>query len=619
MKKTLLIAIFSILAVLLPFACKKETFKENEEPISTNSSQAADRSSSHEFYSGGSTLSDENDAVNKTMLGNVRPNPYTVANFTAAYNTLYEPDIPSLPTTHYYVKFLPATQNDVVVLAKSDLNLYEYALDREVIKMGNAYKEAGTPASQLIPFYAVVRAGQSLPNIPYQNLANLHLGSMDERLVRAALQRLGYNPDVIGYIMPDDPGDGSGGGGGGTAELQLNACGCQVYKEQRKPGGCIQVRDVEKGVFEGVKNVKVIIKDTWFTEVEAWTDDNGCFRINNRHYGQAWMWVRYRSDRVQVRGARSSFDAVWEWAFPIKDYVGVLDGPVFNNIEVRYDMWNNQGSAAHLQWGAATVNNAVNEFISYAIADGINPPPPFLDIYVGRNHDYGYALMSSQTLISQAVFTVLIQTSYFAGPFGPLIAVIGASVVQAYLPDIYVGIDYRNSDRLKWLAYHEIAHASHWTNVGGSSYWDNVVNAEVFAGGHGSFGSQNAGLISLVESWADHIGTTYADRTYGGSTSIGETYLARLETSRNESANHIPIGFYHDLFDTAADTQQACNVIDGGCGPINDMASGFTNAQMFALMDASTISPIGFRDRLIQGSSTTTQIQVGALFNSYVQ
>ena len=610
--KTLIVffsAILFFVVCFFPLGCKKDSLGVDKP---SDSFQISERSESlNEFYSGGTT---EEDTLTKlTVLGNVRNNPYTVQNFTAAYNELYEPDIQSLPVTHHYIKFLPANQEEMIVLAKSDLNLYEYPLDREVIEMGDYYKEPGSPKDQISPFYAVVTPSQALPNLSYEILSELHLRSNDEDLVRRALERVGYDPDVVGYILPGEPGDNGGSGG---SEFEINSCGCHVYKEQRMPGGCIQVKDVEKDIFQGVRRVKVILKDTWFTEDETWTDDNGCFRINNKYYGKAWMWVKFKSPRVQIRGARSGFAAVWEWAFPVKDYVGQVSGPRFNDIQVKYDIWSNQGSSAHIHWGAATVNNALHEFHDYAIADGINPPPPFLDIYVGRNHSYGYALMSGQNMIAQAVFIVLIQTSYFAGPFGPLIAIIGASAVQSYLPDVYVGIEFNNSDRLKWLAYHEIAHASHWTKAG-VSFWNELVNAEVAAKGHGNAGSNNAGLISLVESWAEHIGLSYSHRTYETATSYYITVIERLERTRNESPNHIPIGFYHDLIDNVPDIVNACDVQGGGCGPINDQASGFTNSQMFGLLTSGTKSPLNFKDKLIQGASPATQTQVNNLFNSY--
>lgn len=600
--------------LLLQWGCKKDPLHNETYDVSLQTTERADLS--HTFISNDVVETDT--ATKATVLGATRVNPYTVANFTAAYNELYEPDISALPTTDWYIKFLPATAEQVLKLTKSDLNMYEYPLDREVLEMGDYYTEPGAAPDQITPFYAVVKPNQSLPDVPYEKLADLHLRSPNEALTRQALIRTGYNPDVTGFVI--GPGDtGGGGGGGGSSEYETNSCGCTVYKEQRKPGGCIQVKDVQKAVFEGVRRVKVILKDGWFTEDETWTDDNGCFRVNDKYYGVAWMWVKFKSDRVKIRGTKKSFKAVWEWAFAVKDYVGKLGGPRFNDIEVKYEAWTDQGSAAHLYWGAATVNNALHTFHDYAATDGINAPPPILDIFVGRNHRYGYALMTAQNMMTQGVFMALLQATFFTGPFSPLIAVIGASAIQSYLPDVYVGIKYHNSDALKWLAYHEITHASHWTKAG-IGYWNDVVRAEILANGHGDATSNNAELIALVESWAEHIGTTYTARTYPSLPNTAQygSWMTYLERTRNETTSHIPVGFYNDLIDTSIDgSTTACDQQTGACGLISDAVSGFTNAQFFGLLDATTLSPLIFKDKLILGAPTSTQTLVNNLFNSY--
>lgn len=81
----------------------------------------------------------------------------------------------------------------------------------------------------------------------------------------------------------------------------LNGCGCMVYNDARKPGGCVKVKDVEKSRFEGVRRVKIIMKDTWFTEDETWTDDLGCWKIDERYHGNAWMWIKFANSRGQIR------------------------------------------------------------------------------------------------------------------------------------------------------------------------------------------------------------------------------------------------------------------------------------------------------------------------------
>lgn len=663
---------FLFLSLMFLISCSKdvELKPEKDDIVSFRSGRNGD----NEFLS-----KDENTKTKVTILGSIRANPYSVLSMTTAYNTLYGTSVSSLPATHYYIKFLPVNQEQVLKLINCGIKLYEYDVRREVIEMGEYYVDPNWPVDYIPPFYSVIKVGCDIPDIAHEVVEKLYLYSNDENLIRKSLELKGFDPDVEGYIVgdastpydcttndPNNPPSGSGGNGtpsgsggngpyycecveyeygnevrrwvvesedGDCSEYEngsvtwsiecnsytpppppnnftTNGCGCTVFSDERKPGGCIKVRDTNHGQLEGVKRVKVILKDTWFTEDEVWTDDNGCFRINSRYSGSAWMWVKYESSRIKIRGTKGGFASIWQWAFPVKDYVGRLKGPRFNNISVNYEMWSEQGGTAHLYWGAATVNNANHDFHEYAATDGINGPKTQLDVYVGKGDRYGYALMSGQNFFAQTTGVILAAVTWWAGPFQPLIALLGWAGVQAYLPDVHVGINFTSSSVVKGLAYHEFAHASHYTKAG-DYFWGALVAGETLANGHGSSTSNNAGIISLCESWAEHIGMTYEARKYGGNT------LQELEETRNESANHIPIGVYLDLIDNINDVVPACDRLGGGCGVINDAASSFTNAQMFSVLDGATTSPAIFRSRLTAGSTPTVVTQVNNLFSSY--
>lgn len=151
-----------------------------------------------------------------------------------------------------------------------------------------------------------------------------------------------------------------------------------------------------------------------------------------------------------------------------------------------------------------------------------------------------------QVTLAHAISMGISTTSLFLGPFGPIIAFVTGAAILVYLPDIMVGIDTKNSDDLKGTAYHELGHASHFTNLN-NQYWNTIVWAEIIAFGHGNANSLNAPMIALVESWAEFIGATYASRTYAGFTQhppLFTNWLTYLERTRNESLNHVPIGFF---------------------------------------------------------------------------
>lgn len=198
------------------------------------------------------------------------------------------------------------------------------------------------------------------------------------------------------------------------------------------------------------------------------------------------------------------------------------------------------------------------------------------------------------------------------------------------MPDLIVGYDYLNSDELNELAFHELGHASNYKQVG-DVYWREVINAEINANGHGNQNSPDAGLIAVVESWAEYIGKSYSNRLYGTMNSFDpgvNFWIAFLEATHNESENHVPIGLHWDLMDDSpleSDSWDS-NDIDfwsttsGTAFLIDDQVSGFTNHQMFYSLNANVTSPIQYRNWLNTNYTITTGNSVNDvndLFNSY--
>ncbi|MBK6574108.1 MAG: hypothetical protein IPO72_09145 [Saprospiraceae bacterium] len=590
----------------------------------------------------GNGILDEDPNLVPTILGQVRVNPYTVENMTQAWNSIYANNqVQSLTPTHLYVKFSPVNVEEAKLLEKTGEMFYDFPLENEMIQMGDYYPQ---PGKEFPEVWAVVCPGFQSPISGYQIIAQLVIPPYESILTKTAFELTGNawsnpedpmgSPDPSGCApgSPDYPdclnainkryGNIPSGDGdpcyqviGGDGNTTLNGCGCMVYNDARKPGGCVKVKDVEKSRFEGVRRVKIIMKDTWFTEDETWTDDLGCWKIDERYHGNAWMWIKFANSRGQIRGARSGFASVYDWIWPVKDYLGkIRTGPPYNNIEVKYDLWSSRGSAAHIHWGAATANNALHEHHDYSAAEGINSPP-WIDIFVGRNHKYGYTIMNSY-LGNSNVIKNLASGSIFGLPF------LGApGGLGALFPDVYLGIDYQNSDYQKRLAYHEYAHSSHFTKAG-PLFWEELISAEAGANGHGNSGSKNAGIISISESWAEHIGLSYTHKTYAGfpnNSYYGNDWNQSEEKTRNEESNHIPIGLYNDFMD-GLDEEWANNYYSGGSGTILDWVKGFTNSQMFNLLGVSTTSPTIFKDKFIQVHANGNPFlinQINGLFNSY--
>jgi hypothetical protein len=428
--------------------------------------------------------------------------------------------------------------------------------------------------------------------------------------------------------------------------IPFNDCGCPVFPNDQKPAGCIKVEDTEYSTpgdvttFLPVRRVKVIGRNLFSNIFTTFADDNGCWKVNQIFNGPIIVSIEFEHDRAKFRGKKRGLSfAPYDLLATITDRLGLLTGKDFNDIEVNYHLWDNPGSLPHMYWGASTVNNALHEFHDYATADNINTPPLDLDFYLGWNQGFGYATMTN--FIGNAPLTNAVTSGFMnnnSAMLAPFVANLPITyplvyIVSTYLPDIFVGIDDNNSDRIKDLAYHEIAHASHYDFVG-NSFWSTLITATIMAEvnegrPHGLSTSVNAGHLAVAESWAQFIELLYSHRTYPTNelTSIFTTYGILLETTHNEVAMHIPIGLYNDLIDARAPngTEPFCSFLltdrtFATCVFVADDVTGFSISQLFSLLGPGTTNMSIFKasleSSLLPGSNNTQQ-QIDNLFGDY--
>ncbi|MEQ8706943.1 MAG: hypothetical protein RIC19_23625, partial [Phaeodactylibacter sp.] len=576
----------------------------------------------------------EKDSVS-TILGAQRNNPYTVPNMTQAWNNLFgqHKTYAALPATHHYVKFDPQSLEEYKALAESGITYVDFPLGYEVVQLGDYYPQEGLGPEGIPDFYGVLEAGEPVPAVTHQVLEDLVLPPYETPLTARAFEEVGSLsayfeglggtgvsaiPDPCGQECPNYPNcfyfpQHFGCSGPPTyngdctpdspdwpdclviyddEEEELNDCGCPVPGDERMPAGCIQVQDVQRNGLFPVEAVRVTWWNGWFTFKTAETDAQGCWQIkDHREHGKAYMWVSFMNDRARLRGFVGNTAQVWRLLTTVTDYGGQLGGGSYNNIETEYNSWNNQGGRDHRNWSAATVINALHHFHTEAQNDGINPPPMGLDIYLTANRTDGIALMASQ------IPPQFIEQWTLQGLFGLTLLpeVIDNLGLFGLVPDVAIGCNFQNSDRQWAITQHEIAHTSHFTNVG-AVFWGQLglatFNAQLATGD--PWGDENvagAGRIAICESWAEHLEHVYTDRAYTGfPASIGEPWLDRLDGWRNHRPNHVPIGLHLDLLDNA-EPAISDDRFGGGSGAVIDNVTGLTNGQLFSVLDAATDDP----------------------------
>ena len=134
-------------------------------------------------------------------------------------------------------------------------------------------------------------------------------------------------------------------------------------------------------------------------------------------------------------------------------------------------------------------------------------------------------------------------------------------------------------------------------------------------------------IVSLAESWAEHVGQTFVDRAYGNNSTsfVGQrtttynnnwpvpglsshlNYLENFDPNNlNDPFRWIPDGIYYDLLDARNEAF-----------PVIDNVVGYTNQQFFAVLQPDVKSVSAFRERLLSQNGNNQAVEVNQLFNSY--
>jgi len=492
----LLTTILLLFSFTILFSCKK---LEVNEPPSENVTSAANTTTSEcdvtvcEDCLFQETI--ENDTTQyATVLGGAYSNPYSVANMTRAYNNIHGTNLPSLGTTHYYVRFKPQTIAHLITLDSLDLELYDYPLDRIAIQDGDYWPEAYTNLGQNeYPWlYTVVESNFQFPNgIPYENLAPLNIPNDDAALEDEAFRLTGNNgcgADIATAAAP-------------TTNTNENASGSRKspnrYEEcdpgyhwdpilrrcvrddpppppptYLHPKGMITFKTYVSGpggriaAVAPLKYVRVVGK-RFFKIDKTYTDQNGNFQFQQRFPKKVTIVVKFKTSSDQkshsVREKFSEFGA-WKSWFPLRKNIGTYKGNNLQNLNYEFQKGNTSIKRKTRLWiGAVTLNTAVEGNL-FLTQNNLSPLPNSLRIYLAETRTQGevpqfdFLRRSSTPLISQdqilladilqygvtSTFAVLTAILIFTAPEFAIPAAIATLAASPQNPDIL--IHYRTSD-----------------------------------------------------------------------------------------------------------------------------------------------------------------------------
>jgi hypothetical protein len=208
-------------------------------------------------------------------------------------------------------------------------------------------------------------------------------------------------------------------------------------------------------------------------------------------------------------------------------------------------------------------------------------------------------------------------------------------------PDIKFGYggdpSFLTTDRYSELVYHELSHASHYSQVG-TSWWLKLGIAENKNPGSGTYGeccTNYAPCIALAEGWAYFFGHYLADKQWKqNSTPFPEqgdlTVMSNLMffSNQNNLSSHlhflesfdpkrqldpnnwIPKGLLYDLIDPDHEMFPGANRVD-------DKVSGYSCSQIYRAMQSDIESMNDFMQRLFELSNNRQREETVSLFRQY--
>ena len=422
----------------------------------------------------------------KIVLGARLENPYKTENITKALNELYPTKAGrvEVPVTDLYVRFLPKDEADIKKLESYGFFLSDHPLDYEIAVEGDWYHDPEVPEGNMTWQYAVVPSDFTFPDMEYEIIDECHI-SDDSLSSKSESDGIDWGAvERMAYVIT----------GNGEMLAPETKASKKVY-----PSGRITIVDDDfaGGQPAGVAGVRVSC-NSFVKFAHAYTDKDGYYQMPKKFSAD----LRYKLVFENEKGFSIGFNMIL-----VPASVSTLGkaSPDGINMTVTKD------SEAKL-FKRCVANNAAYDYYERCSSDDLNIALPGKDLRIWLFH--GLDVSSAVMLHHGAILDSDLLKS-FLGNFAPLI--------KFFLPDITIGVKSDNDYRSIYSSVcHELAHASHFSQVG-TSYWDKyilyIVGSYISSGGmtYGDGRSVNSGYCEIGEMWAYYLESKMYHERYGGS------------------------------------------------------------------------------------------------------
>ncbi len=423
------------------------------------------------------------------VLGQKYDNPYSVKNMWAAYAELKNSGEPigniPITATDLYVRFLPQDTAQYNALEKdTSLVLFDYPLDYEIVQEGDYYHDPSIPEGEYTWLYTTVPIGyQFNPNIHYEILDSCYIANNDtegvitddDKLEQMSFRRLGLENKFM------DP-----------AEM-----GAKGWFSGKKPKGTYRVYDntLEKYVpIVGAQAICHNIVKWGYCRLNA----NGYYSMNKKFHTKVYYKIKYKNEKGFI-----------------------IRHPLLVSYD-RFGFHNKGGYSKDIaagntrSWKLATINNSAYEYYNFCVQNKIQTPPENLHIMLVQFMSEGSAILIRR--VNQYISIDSDQLWYkLLSAFAPGLSesVLNNSLVRKVFPDVTIGGDKPiSSSTFYGLVCHELAHTSHFRQVG-ESYWADYIKYIIDNGAYGNINCYNSGVCAIGEMWANAIEHILRYEKYG--------------------------------------------------------------------------------------------------------
>lgn len=489
------------------------------------------------------------------VLGNNMGIPFSLSNMRDAAQFIDENSELGLTTivpTHYYVKFMPVTNEHLIILDSlgDTYALYNYPIEYVIVQEGDHMARSSSVSTSTYnkfdPIYASIPINDILPDVPYNIVDTLCDPNEDDNDLMITSYVLTGNASELGILY-----NGEIFTENSLKEYLLlpNATRASV---KYLPNGHLKVYDTEKEDFVPVKNTSLKLVRFGIPYIVK-TDEYGYFEFDKKIIGKIDVKASWKNGDYTIRKSWNEMIGI-----ATSDYICEINkNNTGNDIEIDNTVKPNL-------WYKATVSNALQKYNEHMESCGVTGVHDNANVWVViMERGVGGAAPLAKKYAWSVTYNVIFSDymSFLLPITYPKVTVLNLLFRDLY-PDLVFTItdgEFRTDDICRNV-FHEAAHFSHGLKAGnvfwGNFVQDEVANIIVSLGdnpyGDGTYPSIVSGKrIALAEGWAYFCESKCMVEYYGDSGE--ENFNMQTIPSQNMFAWHLT-GLFWDIFDANFDT-----------------------------------------------------------------